>query len=507
MALSLATTPSADLSNFEKYHYMHARRLCPKSHRLCSKSRRLSKTKQISLLVHPKHLSNTMGKFMQLLTHPEEIKHVIQLLYFRQPVYPQDLQTSAATLQRCYYLLKQTSRSFAAVIQELHPELRNAVMVFYLVLRALDTVEDDMTLDPSVKIPMLREFDQKLNTKDWTFNGSGPNEADRIVLVEFDNILSEYHKLKPQYQDIVKEITFKMGNGMADYILDDNFNTNGVETIKDYDLYCHYVAGLVGEGLTKLMVLAKFSDNSLADDGFKKSDSMGLFLQKTNIIRDYHEDLEDGRSFWPKEIWSKYTESLPSFHEDKSPKSQELGLNCINELVLNSMSHVKDVLEYLSLVKDPSSFNFCAIPQVMAIATLATVYNNPKVLHQNVKLRKGTTCGLILQSRTFPGVVSIFRHYAQVINHKSSVQDPNYLKIGIKCAEIEKFCELMYPTPGAIPKGVNRNQHAINEVIASREKIDQSVQRRIDQENFNTNVVFGGVFLVLIGMVLAIFST
>lgn len=77
-----------------------------------------------------------------------------------------------------------------------------------------------------------------------------------------------------------------------------------METIKDYDLYCHYVAGLVGEGLTKLMVLAKFSDNSLADDGFKKSDSMGLFLQKTNIIRDYHEDLEDGRSFWPKEIWS-----------------------------------------------------------------------------------------------------------------------------------------------------------------------------------------------------------
>lgn len=447
-----------------------------------------------------------MGKFVQLLTHPEEIKDVIQLLFFRQPIHPQDLPSSSVTLQRCYYLLNKTSRSFAAVIRELHPELRDAVMIFYLVLRALDTIEDDMTIEPSIKIPILREFDQKLNTKDWTFNGNGPNEKDRIVLVEFDNILTEYHKLKPQYQDIVKEITYKMGNGMADYILDENFNTNGVESIKDYDLYCHYVAGLVGEGLTRLMVLAKFSDSSLADDGFRRSESMGLFLQKTNIIRDYHEDLEDGRSFWPKEVWSNYTDSLPSFHNDKSHESQELGLSCINHLVLNAMGHVKDVLEFLSLVKDPSSFNFCAIPQVMAIATLATVYNNPKVLHGNVKLRKGTTCGLILHSRTFPGVVSIFRHYAQVINHKSSVRDPNYLKIGIKCAEIEQFCELMYPTAGAIPKGVNRNEHEINHILASRDTIDQSVQRRIDQETFNTNAVLGGALLVFIALVYALFA-
>jgi len=30
---------------------------------------------------------------------------------------------------------------------------------------------------------------------------------------------------------------------------------------------------------------------------------MGLFLQKTNIIRDYLEDLDSGRTFWPDEIW------------------------------------------------------------------------------------------------------------------------------------------------------------------------------------------------------------
>jgi farnesyl-diphosphate farnesyltransferase len=34
---------------------------------------------------------------------------------------------------------------------------------------------------------------------------------------------------------------------------------------------------------------------------------MGLFLQKTNIIRDYLEDFVDGRAFWPQEVrWRGY---------------------------------------------------------------------------------------------------------------------------------------------------------------------------------------------------------
>lgn len=37
------------------------------------------------------------------------------------------------------------------------------------------------------------------------------------------------------------------------------------------------------------------------------SNSMGLFLQKTNIIRDYLEDYIDGRAFWPQEVRTRQT--------------------------------------------------------------------------------------------------------------------------------------------------------------------------------------------------------
>lgn len=443
-----------------------------------------------------------MGKLLQLLSHPTELKAVVQLLFFRESIHPLDLSHSDS-LRRCYELLALTSRSFVSVIKELHPELRDAVAIFYLALRALDTVEDDMSISPAIKVPLLRSFHEKLNTKDWTFDGNAPTEKDRAVLVEFDVILTEYHKLKPEYQDIIKDITDKMGNGMADYIVDEDFNTNGVASLKDFDLYCHYVAGLVGEGLTKLMVLAGFADKVVEENNFELAESMGLFLQKTNIIRDYHEDLGDGRSFWPKETWAKYTNELPSFHKDPSPESEHAGVSCINDLVLNSLGHVKDVLTYLSLVKDPSTFNFCAIPQVMAIATLATVYNNPKVLHGVVKIRKGTTCSLILRSRTFPEVVKIFKEYVRVINHKSSVHDPNYLKIGLKLGEIEQFCESLYPTLSTIPKSATLRKSAINKYIEERAPVDNQVNEIIKIETLKTNL---SVAFVLIAVAVAVYT-
>lgn len=116
---------------------------------------------------------------------------------------------------------------------------------------------------------------------------------------------------------------------------------------------------------------------------------MGLLLQKTNIIRDYHEDLMDNRRFWPKEIWSKYAKSLDDFAK---PENEAAGLDCLSEMIADAIEHIPDCLYYLAGIREQSMFNFCAIPQVMAIATLELVYRNPKVLTGHVKIRKGLAC-------------------------------------------------------------------------------------------------------------------
>lgn len=127
----------------------------------------------------------------------------------------------------------------------------------------------------------------------------------------FNIVIDEFLALPKKYQDVIADITKQMGNGMADYASGDHRENTAVATIKDFDLYCHYVAGLVGWGLSDLFAASGLEDPIVAKDK-GLSDSMGMFLQKTNIIRDYREDLDDGRQFWPKEIWGKYTDDFAS---------------------------------------------------------------------------------------------------------------------------------------------------------------------------------------------------
>lgn len=49
-------------------------------------------------------------------------------------------QEKDADWEFCFDMLNKVSRSFAIVIEQLGDELRNAICVFYLVLRGLDTV-------------------------------------------------------------------------------------------------------------------------------------------------------------------------------------------------------------------------------------------------------------------------------------------------------------------------------------------------------------------------------
>ncbi|KAF8982470.1 bifunctional farnesyl-diphosphate farnesyltransferase/squalene synthase [Entomortierella lignicola] len=369
------------------------------------------------------------------LTHPSEVVALVQ--YKLSPKTKNDYSNDKIR-ERLYHHLNMTSRSFSAVIQDLDDELKDAICIFYLVLRGLDTIEDDMTIDLDIKIPYLKTFHEIIYQKGWTFTKNGPNEKDRQLLVEFDSVIEGFLKLKPAYQSIIADITKRMGDGMAHYA------TAGIHvaTNADYDEYCHYVAGLVGLGLSEMFSACGF-ESAMVAKRKDLSNSMGLFLQKTNITRDFLEDLRDNRRFWPEEIWGKYVDKFQDLAE---PENKEKALQCLSHMVVNSMGHIKDVLEYLSMIKNKSCFQFCAIPQVMAIATLNLLHTNYMVFtHENVKIRKGETVWLMKECHNIDTVAAIFRLYARQINNKSNPLDPHFVDIGVLCGEIEQICESKYP--------------------------------------------------------------
>lgn len=383
--------------------------------------------------------------------------------------------------------LTNVSRSFALVIMELHEELRRPVAIFYLVLRALDTIEDDTAVSQCVRAGLCRRFytfldfhesgrDDKIeqscassrrsipdenevcsdgaacsltdvsekltgdNSKDdnitalpfdsqdsadeieeqlprrpWSSSDFGSG-AEKLLLQNFPLVLRCYAELSPRYRAVIRRITKRMGGGMADHIHDID-----CKTIADYDLYCHYVAGLVGYGLSD-MFAASGAEESAFSSRTRLSNGMGLFLQKTNIVRDYLEDTTDGRTFWPEEIWGIYTASLADL---ASPGNRKVALPALNHMVTDALRHVPDCLEYMSFVRNSHVFNFVAIPQVMAIATLAECFNNGEVFERKVKIRRSLTAKLIMRTKSMDDLYKLFFDYAVDMLRRVEPSDPS----------------------------------------------------------------------------------
>lgn len=327
------------------------------------------------------------------------------------------LATKLDDKEFCYAALNKVSRSFAVVIRQLPEDLRDSVCVFYLVLRGLDTVEDDMGIPADRKTELLRNFHNLCRVKGWNMTGIGDTEDYRQLMQNFDKVINTYMGLSRNYQEVIDKICMQMGAGMADFI------DKKVSTTADYDLYCHYVAGLVGIGLSGLFSASGYEHGYLENQKVI-ANSMGLFLQKTNITRDYFEDIPQNRIFWPQEIWRKYTDDVTKLKN--APESAE-SLACLNNMVADALEHIPHCIAYMNMLKHPNVFRFCAIPQVMAIATLVKVYNNPEVFTENVKIRKGLAARLMVETTDMDSMNYFLEKFTYKLMHKLNPADPNYL--------------------------------------------------------------------------------
>ncbi|BGP21691.1 farnesyl-diphosphate farnesyltransferase [Rhodotorula toruloides] len=382
------------------------------------------------------------------VTRPSEVKAIITYKLWRDPLNTIERNPESGwdrpDMKRCWEFLDLTSRSFAAVIHELDGDLSRVVALFYLILRGLDTIEDDMTIPIEKKAPLLEEFHKNLEVDGWNFQESGPNEKDRILLQEFQVVVAEFKRLDQHYRTAICDITKKMGKGMSRYakLHAASGGKFSVDTLPSFDLYCHYVAGLVGEGLSRLFSASQKESPYLGEQ-LTLSNSMGLMLQKTNILRDFREDVDEGRVFWPAEIWKKYVSEPEELYKKGN---EEKALWALSEMTVDTLAHATDALDYLTLLRNQSVFNFCAIPQVMAIATLELCFMNPAVMQRNVKIRKGEAVNLILGATNPRDVSYMFRDYARKIHAKARPNDPSFIKIAVLVGRIEQWTETRYPS-------------------------------------------------------------
>jgi phytoene/squalene synthetase len=202
--------------------------------------------------------------------------------------------------------LDRVSRSFAFCIKKLESPFRGWVSLAYLLCRVLDTVEDSIWTDSKLRDAQFADFDsflEKLPSQEkvaaWSaqFPSSIP-EGEKDLLKETHLLFQDLHKLPIKVKTAMQERIQEMSSGMKDYSTRTKNGSLRLLDLSDVNRYCYFVAGIVGELLTKLLMEFR-SDFIPAPETMKDAVHFGLFLQKINLLKDQKGDEIEGRFLVP----------------------------------------------------------------------------------------------------------------------------------------------------------------------------------------------------------------
>jgi farnesyl-diphosphate farnesyltransferase len=293
------------------------------------------------------------------------------------------------------------SRSFAPSIAQLGQPLEEPVGIAYLLCRVVDTVEDTETLREAEReglfgcfiaaLSNAAEVPRLVRAAGRAFDGEPGHEAE--LMRDAEQLFEHYHELAVGVRDCMRPHIVEMAEGMGEYrrrppdahglvVLDDQ---------EDLFRYCHIVAGTVGGLLTELFLHFEAGIEGRALE--ERAESFGQGLQLVNIAKDLAGDHRRGAQFLPRS-WCVGFEP----HELLAPDRRPDVLAAHRRLCELAEGHLQRALEYTLLLPPASSARrFCALPLLLARATLRELRGNPDVLDpdRSVKVDRAETLELI----------------------------------------------------------------------------------------------------------------
>lgn len=200
--------------------------------------------------------------------------------------------------------LAGVSRTYAILIPLLPEPLAEPIGLAYLLMRIVDTFEDDPSLPATEREALLRELDQVLAEhkppSDRLCLPRGELAAERELMTEADRVLAGIRALEPAYAESAIHCARQMIAGVQMMLARSTQRGVAYPGVLDADelrTYCYYVAGVVGEMLCAMMA------HYLSTPGLlERRDlavDLGLGLQLVNILKDCVKDSAHGRRYLP----------------------------------------------------------------------------------------------------------------------------------------------------------------------------------------------------------------
>ncbi|PRQ08896.1 squalene/phytoene synthase family protein [Enhygromyxa salina] len=195
------------------------------------------------------------------------------------------------TLFNAHSVIRQYSTTWYDPVTRMPARLNEATSCAYLLMRAIDEIEDHPTLNATSKAYLLRGVSARFQTRSRSADFDALFAPYRADLPEVTLRTSEWANLAPS--DIaprVRETFAIMAERMADWALADW----DIHVEADLDRYTYAVSGTL---VLLLSDLWTWYDGTAANRTY--GISYGRALQAINILKDKSEDLGRGVDFWP----------------------------------------------------------------------------------------------------------------------------------------------------------------------------------------------------------------
>ncbi len=299
---------------------------------------------------------------------------------------------ASSAVDFCREVLPAVSRTFALNIPVLPQPLDSAVTVAYLLCRIADTLEDEVRGPAS--LALLREL-ARLTTlpPGWeeearrfreeavrVLREEAPEPEVRLV-EEVERVLEALAQHAEPVRVHVATCVATMAEGMGRMGERGRASGGGLglASLEETLEYCYYVAGTVGEMLTRLF--AWYSPTVAAREGQlePRAVAFGNALQLTNILKDVRADLERGSCWLPRTMLAEYglkpEELLEARHQGEAMRVH-------GRLVAVAHRELREAFAYvLALPREERGLRlFCLWPLFLAVVTLRKLYGNVAVL-------------------------------------------------------------------------------------------------------------------------------
>ncbi|HYO56363.1 phytoene/squalene synthase family protein [Archangium sp.] len=313
------------------------------------------------------------------------------------------MQNEPAAVTFCREVLPAVSRTFALNIPVLPRPLDTAVMVAYLLCRIADTLEDEA--HGAASAALLAEL-ARLSTlpTGWEadarrFSEEGARvlraqapEAEVRLVEGTSRVLEALAVHEAPVREHVAACVATMTEGMGK--MGDKGRASGgglgLASLEETLEYCYYVAGTVGEMLTRLFQWYSPAVAERVGALEPRAVAFGNALQLTNILKDVREDLERGSCWLPRTLLAEYGLTPESLLE---PARRGEAMKAHDKLVAVAHRELREAFEYVMALpgQERGIRLFCLWPLFLAVMTLRKLYGNTAVLErQTVKVSRRT---------------------------------------------------------------------------------------------------------------------